>query len=120
MSCEMCGKDRGHEPRCIRYGRRGQYKQARGTRLRIFDQGLRTWTAESRATDEAMNAVLEILMARGTSYQRDIVEELIDVLGCKAGTAAAFTSASLLYFREAGWVRLVEVEGNKAVWELVA
>lgn len=120
MSCELCGRSHGHYKTCIRYGQRHHYKQTRGTRLRIFDQGKRSWTAESRTTDRAMNAVLEILMERGTSYQSDIADELIDVLGCKAGTAAAYASASLLYFREAGWVRLVEVEGNKAVWELIA
>lgn len=66
-----------------------------------------------------MNAVLDILIRRGRSYQADIVDELAAILGVPLGTAAAYTSGALLFFREAGWVKLVEAENNrKPVWEV--
>lgn len=90
-------------------------------RIRVTeDDPRRSWRPEEKVTDEAMNVVLGYLIEKGRSYQADIAEHVAAELGIKLGTAAAYTSASLLYFREAGWVRHVEDEGHKAIWEAVA
>lgn len=84
------------------------------------DHADRTWRPEDKCPDYAMNVVLEVLLERGRSYQRDIADEVAAKLDLNAGTAASYTSGALLYFREAGWVRCVEVEGGKLpVWEVV-
>jgi hypothetical protein len=65
-----------------------------------------------------MNTVLEILMDRGRQHQKEITEELAIRMDLNLGTAAAATSGSLLWMRQAGWVRVVE-RGRSPVWELV-
>jgi hypothetical protein len=89
------------------------------TKHRVYEDGVRrTWTPESRATDEAMNCVLEILLRRGRSLQSDLAEEVAATMDVPIGTARAYVSASLLYFRLAGFVRHVGNEGRTAVWEI--
>lgn len=117
--CERCGGFDEHLPWCRarrRYAVR-IVQQTRTTPVRIFEDVQRSWEPEEKATDEAMNAVLEILIRRGRSYQHDIADELAAVMDVKIGTARAYVSASLLFFRRAGWVRLIE-GGRPAVWEL--
>lgn len=126
--CGTCGRADEHAEWCPGRRVRGRAVRAsyaqpnRVTHARIFeDHPDRSWSPEEKATDKAMNAVLEILMRRGQAYQNDIADELAAVLGVPLGTARANTSAALLCFREAGWVRVVAGEDRRQVaWELDA
>jgi hypothetical protein len=118
-TCDYCGAVDAHQPWCNRPRRVVARARVQGTPIRIFeDHQQRSWKPQDKATDEAMNCVLEVLIRRGRSYQYDLADEVAAVMDVKLGTARAYVSASLLYFREAGWVRLVEVEDGRAVWEI--
>ncbi len=82
------------------------------------DHADRGWKGEDKCPDYAMNEVLQILLDRGRQYQSEIAEHLAERLDMKMSTAAAYTSASLLHFREIGFVRVVE-RGRSPVWEAV-
>lgn len=86
---------------------------------RIYVEGVeRTWDPEDKATDEAMNEVLDILLSRGRMFQAEIAEEVQARMGVLIGTARAYTSGSLLYLSQVGFVRHVETVKGKAIWDV--
>lgn len=97
------------------------YRQPnRDTPVPIHEDGPRNWKPEDKASDAAMNEVLEILIRRQEADQTDIADELAATMDMKLGTARAMTSASLLFFKEAGWVEVVgNPRGRTVTWRLV-
>lgn len=123
--CATCRQRDGHAEWCpgsrVVRGRPIQASAATEERrsIRIFeDYPDRPWKPEEKATDAVMNLVLEILMRRRVALQADLAEEVAAVLGVKMGTARAYVSASLLFFREAGWVRLRAEDRTATLWEI--
>lgn len=91
----------------------------RTSRVPVSVAAVRSWRPEDKAPDAAMNAVLELLIDHGRALQSDLASELANILDVKLGTARAYVSASLLMFREAGWVQCVTKPGDKKpVWEI--
>ena len=105
--------------------REGKVTRDSVERIPIYEDAERSWDPERMATDEQMNTVLEILMERGEALQSEIVEELGVRLEMQKGYAGAAVSASLLYFRQAGWVEFVREErtgargGPTRLWRLI-
>jgi hypothetical protein len=81
----------------------------------------RTWTPDSKCRDEIMNEVLEIILdADGPISQKQIGANLAALHPeIKMGTIRAYVSASLLHFRQAGWVvSNSRDEERSPVWEV--
>jgi hypothetical protein len=84
------------------------------------DADERTWSPEEKATERQMEVVLELLLEFGSMSQKELAEELSGALNMKIGTARAAVSASLLFFRQAGWVEVLEREGGSNIWRIIA
>jgi hypothetical protein len=89
------------------------------TRTPVSEDG-RSWEAMTKTTETAIDTVLTILCDRSPREQKEIRRELCERLGVCEGTAAAYTSASLLFMREEGWIRCVSPAAGprSAIWEL--
>lgn len=83
----------------------------------------RTWEPHTKARDEVMNMVLEIILQNdGEISQKRINTLLQERLGIdvKAGTVHAYVSASLLHFAQAGWVESTERNDERSpIWKVI-
>jgi hypothetical protein len=79
----------------------------------VSEDAVRTWEPHQKCRDEVMNEVLDALLELGGKRvrQMDLVSRMHHFHQDLArGTCKAYVSASLLYFREAGWVECVGAE----------
>jgi hypothetical protein len=118
--CENCVtialRQNGQCPRC------GWTKPTRENHAVHDPEGdeTRGWEPEQKATDEAMNIVLSLLEKAGTISQNDLAHGVSDMMNVPLGTARAYVSASLYYFRKAGWAQHVGRDGRSPVWSIDA
>lgn len=84
----------------------------------ISEDGERTWDPYHKATERQLEFVLEYLIANAPCRQDDIVKAMLRHMRIPTGTAAAATSASLLYFKLAGWVKPGATERRSTIWHL--
>jgi hypothetical protein len=73
-------------------------------RISITEDVKRSWRPESYTTEEQMNFLLDCLI-EGPMRQADLSQLLADEFGMHLSTARAATSAALLLFRRAGFIR---------------
>lgn len=87
------------------------------------DHADRTWTPERKCRADMMTEILEIILEFPTTTFRtfEVTERLQEGHPeLKYGTCSAYVSASLLSFREAGWVRFIGRDGKTYLWEVDA
>lgn len=65
-----------------------------------------------------MNEVLELMLRFTLVTQSDLAHTLAKEQDLNLGTARAYTSASLLYFRQVGWVECVDPSPPSPWWRL--
>lgn len=81
----------------------------------------RSWEPRAKCRDEVMNIVLEILLERGETSQKEINRALAERLDdVTLGTVRAYVSASLLHFAQAGWVESTERDADRSpIWRVI-
>lgn len=104
----------GHKPMSERF-RRGV-----GRRIGIEEDADRTWEPEQKASDKLMSYVLDMLIEENSIRQADICKRLRAELGLSKGYANAVTTASLLRFKEEGWIEENGKERRSRIWRVVS
>lgn len=79
----------------------------------------RTWKPEDKATEEQMAFVLGLLV-ENDMRQVDVAKALVAEWNISIGYANSITTASLLRFRQEGWIEVVERKRRSNIWRIIA